>query len=147
MEPAPHGKRMEGVADALSEFGRSFDDMPVMEGRGTPEEEPAFGNGPGMALDLAPEATAVIALNDGVALNILEQARKRGLSVPRDLSVVGFDDVAGAARSEPPLTTVHHSAFESGRLAARLLLDGGPPRHVMTPVKVVVRASTAPPRK
>ncbi|PZV39724.1 LacI family DNA-binding transcriptional regulator [Mesorhizobium kowhaii] len=140
-------ERMAGVADALAEFGLSFDDMPVMEGCGTPEEEAAFGNGPGMALDLAPEATAVIALNDGVALNIIEQAKKRGLSVPRDLSVVGFDDVAGAARSEPPLTTVHHSAFENGRLAASLLLDGGPPRHVVMPVKLVVRASTAPPRK
>ncbi len=118
--------------------------MPVMQACGTPEEEAAFGNGPGMALDMAPEATAIIGLNDGVALSMIEQAKKRGLSVPRDLSVVGFDDVAGAARSEPPLTTVHHSAFENGRLAAQMLLDGGPPRHVVLPVKLIVRASTAP---
>ena len=143
----PMLERMAGVADALAEFGLSLDDMPVMEACGTPEEEAAFGNGAGMALDMAPEATAVIALGDGVALSIIEQAKKRGLSVPRDLSVVGFDDVAGAARSEPPLTTVHHSAFENGRLAARLLLDGGPPQHVVMPVKLIVRASTAPPRK
>jgi DNA-binding LacI/PurR family transcriptional regulator len=143
---SPMDERMAGVADALAEFGLSLDDMPVMEACGTPEEEAAFGNGAGMALDLAPEATAVIALADGVALSIIEQAKKRGLSVPGDLSVVGFDDVAGAARSEPPLTTVHHSAFDNGRLAARLLLDGGPPRHVVMPVKLVIRGSTAPPR-
>ncbi len=143
----PMTERMAGVADALAEFGLSLDDMPVMEACGTPEEEAAFGNGAGMALDMAPEATAVIGLADGVALSIIEQAKKRGLSVPRDLSVVGFDDVAGAARSEPPLTTVHFSAFDIGRLAARLLLDGGPPQHVVLPVTLIVRASTAPPRR
>ena len=134
-------ERFAGIADALSEFGLSLDDMPVMEACGTPEEEAAFGNGPGMALDMAPEATAIIGLNDGVALSMIEQARKLGVSVPGDLSVVGFDDVP-----EPPLTTVHHSAFENGRLAAQMLLDGGPPRHVVLPVKLIVRASTAPPR-
>ena len=140
-------ERMAGVADALAEFGLSLDDMPVMEACGTPEEEAAFGNGAGMALDMAPEATAVVALGDGVALSIIEQARKRGLSVPRDLSVVGFDDIAGATRSEPPLTTMHFSAFDIGRLAARLLLDGGPPQHIILPVELIIRASTAPPRK
>ena len=82
---APILERLAGVADALAEFGLSLDDMPVMEACGTPEEETAFGNGAGMALDMAPEATAVIGLSDGVALSIIEQARKRGLSVPRDL--------------------------------------------------------------
>jgi DNA-binding LacI/PurR family transcriptional regulator len=144
----PMMERMAGVADALAEFGQSLDDMPIMEACATPEEEAAFGvNGAAALLDGAPEATAVIGLTDGVALSIIEHAKKRGLLVPRDLSVVGFDDVAGAARSEPPLTTIHFSAFESGRLAARLLLDGGPTQHMVMPVELVVRGSTAPPRK
>jgi DNA-binding LacI/PurR family transcriptional regulator len=144
----PMMERMAGVADALAEFGQSLDDMPIMEACATPEEEAAFGvNGAAALLDGAPEATAVIGLTDGVALSIIEHAKKRGLLVPRDLSVVGFDDVAGAARSEPPLTTVHSSAFESGRLAARLLLDGGPPQHIVLPVELIVRGSTASPRK
>ena len=140
-------ERMAGVAEALAEFGMSLDDMPIMEACGTPEEEEAFGNGAAMALDMAPEATAVIALSDGVALSIIERAKKRGLLVPRDLSVVGFDDIASAALSDPPLTTVSHSAFENGRLSARLLLDGGPPQQVVLPVELVVRGSTAAPRR
>ena len=138
---------MAGVADALAEFGLSFDDMPVMEACGTREEEEAFGNGAGMGLDMAPEATAVIGLSDGVALSLIEQGRKRGLRVPTDLSIVGFDDVPGAARSDPPLTTVHFSAFENGRLAASILLDGGPPRQVTLPVTLIIRSSTAHPRE
>ena len=143
----PMQERMAGVADALAEFGLSFDDMPVMEACGTREEEEAFGNGAGMGLDMAPEATAVIGLSDGVALSLIEQARRRGLRVPADMSIVGFDDVPGAARSDPPLTTVHFSAFENGRLAASILLDGGPPRQVTLPVTLIIRSSTALPRE
>jgi DNA-binding LacI/PurR family transcriptional regulator len=106
----------------------------------------AFGAQAGKNRRKKAEATAVIALTDNVALSILHQAKKRGLDVPRDLSIVGFDDVAEAAVSEPPLTTVHVSAAENGRAAVQLLLESGPPRQVMTPVHLVVRASTAPPR-
>ena len=94
-----------------------------------------------------PEATAIIALGDDLALSVMEQARKRGINIPRDLSIVSFDDIAEAALSDPPLTTVHQSAFENGRVAALLLLDGGPPRQVVLPVNLVVRGSTAPPRR
>ncbi len=98
----PMVERMAGVAEALAAFGLSLDDMPIVEACGTPEEEAAFGNGAGMVLDLAPEATAVIGLTDGIALSILEQAHKRGIAVPRDLSIVGFDDNESSARSDPP---------------------------------------------
>jgi DNA-binding LacI/PurR family transcriptional regulator len=138
-------EKLEGVADALMEAGISVHDVPLVEACGTPEEERAFGNGAAMLLDKAPEATAVIALTDSIALSILQQAKKRGLSVPRDLSLVGFDDVPEAAFSEPPLTTVHVSAVENGRVAVELLLESGPPRQVVTAVHLVVRGSTAPP--
>lgn len=139
--------KLDGVADALSEAGLSLHDMPIIEACWTPEEEAAFGNGAAMLLGQAPEATAVIALTDNVALNVLGQVKARGLNLPQDLSVVGFDDVPEAAASEPPLTTVHVSAAENGRTAVQLLLDNGPPRQVLTPVRLVVRHSTAPPRK
>jgi DNA-binding LacI/PurR family transcriptional regulator len=99
-----------------------------------------------MLLDKAPEATAVIALTDSIALSVMGRARKRGFEVPRDLSIVGFDDVPEAALSDPPLTTIHVSAVENGRMAARILLEGGPPRQVLVPVKLVVRDSTSSPR-
>jgi DNA-binding LacI/PurR family transcriptional regulator len=138
--------KLAGVADALAEAGLSINDMPLAEACGTPEEEKAFGNGAAMLLDKAPEATAIIGFTDNIALSVVQQAKKRGLEVPRDLSVIGYDDVPEAALADPPLTTVHVSAIENGRIAARLLLDGGPPRQVLVPVKLVVRGSTAPPR-
>jgi DNA-binding LacI/PurR family transcriptional regulator len=139
-------EKLAGVADALAEGGLAIHDMPIFEACGTPEEEKAFGSGPAMLLEKAPQATAVIGLTDSIALSILRQAKKNGLSVPRDLSVVGFDDVPEASLSEPPLTTIHVSAVGNGRAAVHLLLESGPPRQVLTPVNLVVRGSTAPPR-
>ena len=140
-------ERIAGVADALAEVGMSINQVPIMEACGTPEEEKAFGNGAGMLLDKVPEATAIIVLGDGLALSVMEQAKKRGINIPHDLSIIGFDDISEAALSDPPLTTVHQSAFENGRMAASLLLDGGPPRQVVLPVNLVVRGSTAPPHR
>ena len=140
-------ERMAGVAEALAEFGMSLDDMPIMEACGTPEEEEAFGNGAAMALDMAPEATAVIALSDGVALSIIKQARKRGLSVPRDLSVVGFDDLPLTRYALPPLTTVHHPAYDLGQLASAAMLQllrGEKPTIEVPAPHVVVRESSGP---
>jgi DNA-binding LacI/PurR family transcriptional regulator len=143
----PLMEKLAGVADALAEAGISIHDVPLAEACGTPEEEAAFGNGAAMLLDKAPGATAIIALNDNIALSIMRQAKKRGLEIPSDLSIVGFDDVPEAALADPPLTTIRVSAAENGRIAARLLLDGGAPRQVIVPVKLVVRNSTAAPRQ
>ena len=139
-------EKLAGVADALAEAGLSINQMPIVEACGTPDEEAAFGNGAAMLLQRAPEATAVIALTDSLALAVLDQAKKLGVAVPDDVSVVGFDDIPEAAHASPPLTTVHQSAFENGRTAARLLLESGPPRQVLVPVDLVVRQSTAAPR-
>ena len=138
-------EKLAGVAEALAEIGISIDDVPIVEACGTKEEEDAFGNGAAMLIRMAAQATAVIALSDDLALAILDQAKKLGVSVPRGLSVIGFDDVPAAALADPPLTTVHQSAFENGRVAARILLDGGPPQQAVVPVNLVVRGSTAPP--
>jgi DNA-binding LacI/PurR family transcriptional regulator len=93
-------------------------------------------------------ATAVFGVTDVLALGVLDAAASRGVEVPRQLSVVGFDDVAAAAASVPPLTTVAQSLFDQGRLAASVVLDqvAGRPVHI-PPIRteVVVRGSTAPP--
>ena len=84
-----------------------------------------------------------------LALGVLDAAASRGVGVPRQLSVVGFDDVAAAAASVPPLTTVAQSLFDQGRLAASVVLDQVAGRPVRIPPirsEVVVRGSTAPPR-
>ena len=63
------------------------------------------------------------------------------------LVVCSLDDDPEAALADPPLTTAAQSGFEKGRMAAEMLLEGGPPRQVVLPVELVIRSTTAPPRK
>jgi DNA-binding LacI/PurR family transcriptional regulator len=90
--------------------------------------------------------TALFVGNDQMALGALSAATAAGLAVPGDLSVVGFDDVPEAAFYHPPLTTVRQDLAEAGRRAVALLLgesDAVPSVHP----ELIVRASTAPPRR
>jgi LacI family transcriptional regulator len=100
-------------------------------------------------LDLPDPPTAVVAGNDEIALGIMENARTRGLRVPQDLSLVGFDDTLLARMASPPLTTVRQPLREMGRVALRtaLRLAAGEKldsHHVELATELVVRASTAP---
>lgn len=100
-------------------------------------------------LDLAEPPTAVFAGNDEIALGVIETARTRGLRVPEDLSVVGFDDMLLARMASPPLTTVRQPLREMGGVALRTALrlaDGEKleSHHVELATELVVRASTAP---
>ncbi|TCM47167.1 LacI family DNA-binding transcriptional regulator [Kribbella sp. VKM Ac-2568] len=101
-------------------------------------------------LGLGEPPTAVIAGNDSIAIGVIEAARQRGLAVPADLSVVGFDDTYLAESSTPPLTTVRQPLQEMGAFAFRTLLrvrDGKPPgaRHTELATQLVIRSSTARP--
>ena len=84
---------------------------------------------------------------DVMALAAMEVAKDRGLAVPHDVSIVGFDDVREAAAATPPLTTINQGIVEKGRRAAHLIFDRGTPRKEVLPVKLMVRGSTAAPRK
>ena len=100
----------------------------------------------GLLADRRP--TAVFGVTDVLALGTLDAAAAMGLDVPGQLSVVGFDDVAAAATSVPPLTTVAQSLFDQGRLAASVVLDQVAGRPVRIPpirTEVVVRGSTSSP--
>ncbi|WP_309135549.1 substrate-binding domain-containing protein, partial [Cellulomonas sp.] len=95
--------------------------------------------------------TAVLTAYDVSAIAVLEVARDLGLSVPEDLSVVGFGDIPEAARAEPPLTTVDQSIQEMGASAVRVLtrlLQGSADdeRQVRLPTRLVLRWTTAAPR-
>lgn len=94
--------------------------------------------------------TAVVAGNDMIALGCLDVFAERGLRCPRDISLVGFNDMPFADRLNPPLSTVHVPHFQIGAEAARLLLDhltdpDQPAKSITLPATLVVRASTAPP--
>lgn len=97
----------------------------------------------------ARQPTAVACINDLVAAGVLTAARARGLSVPGDLSVTGFDDVFPSRITAPPLTTVNHNYAELARLALDSLLlgiEGQPaPRTVTVPTLLVGRDSVAAP--
>jgi LacI family repressor for deo operon, udp, cdd, tsx, nupC, and nupG len=100
-------------------------------------------------LALRPRPTAIFAASDEMAIGTIRAARRSGLRVPEDLSVIGIDDHEMAELFE--LTTVSQPAHEQGRLAARLLLDaiqadGSPePQTITVPTALVVRGTTAPP--
>jgi DNA-binding LacI/PurR family transcriptional regulator len=97
-------------------------------------------------LDRCPDATAILAMSDRQAIEILAEAKRRNINVPKDLSVVGFDDAENAVFADPPLTTIAQPTVEKGRIAARILFQGAPPSQVILPTQLVVRASTASPR-
>ena len=74
-------------------------------------------------LQTRPETTAIVAANDAMAIGAIRAARKVGRVVPRDLAVVGFDDISWAKYADPPLTTVSVPTIEMGRLVGRLLIE------------------------
>lgn len=93
--------------------------------------------------------TAVLGLVDGIALDVLNIAASLGLSVPGDLSVMGFDDITGAAHATPPLTTFQPYNMRLGRKAAHTLADlltgkRGPPIQILEKAEFVPRDSHGP---
>jgi DNA-binding LacI/PurR family transcriptional regulator len=115
--------------------------------------EYSYDSGVAMGLDLLGRAeppTAIFAVTDLTALGVLEAARQAGLQVPRDLSVVGFDDTPVALWSAPPLTTVAQNMTGLGRVALRTLVqlaEGEEPvsYRIELATTLVQRQSTAPP--
>jgi LacI family transcriptional regulator len=101
--------------------------------------------------ELRPRPTGVICFNDHTAVPVLQGLQRRGIAVPRDISLVGYDDLPFAAVLSPPLTTVRRPRYELGRAATVLLLSEFEPDHehreILFEPELVVRASTAPPRR
>ena len=136
--------RLAGYAAALEAAGLSWEEVPVYE---CPGSSQALGYEAADALfSLEPPPTAILCLSDRLALGVIEAAQERGLSVPGDLSVAGFDDVPEATMSTPSLTTVHQDHTEKGLLAGQLLvarlLGEESPEPVLPPARLVVRDST-----
>jgi DNA-binding LacI/PurR family transcriptional regulator len=97
-------------------------------------------------LDHGEDPTAIVGLSDVLALGALQALASRGLSVPAEVSVCGFDDVPAAQAAN--LTTVHQPIREKGQHVGRLLLDPeSQPRQVLLPITLVTRATTGPARQ
>jgi LacI family transcriptional regulator len=140
--------RLNGYQSALAAAGVLPDPELVTEG------DFLIGSGNPAAcrlLDLDEPPTAIFASNDNMAMGAMQAARERGLRLPEDLSVVGFDDFEMARVVTPKLTTVRQPLEELGRTAVSLLMrliDGQRVEalRVELSTKLVVRESTAPPR-
>lgn len=97
-------------------------------------------------LDRSPGFTALFIQNDRMAIGALQALRERGLQVPRDVAVVGFDDIPSAPYFCPPLTTIHHPLYELGRTSVRLLVNlisgqSAPSAPIRLDTELVVRRS------
>lgn len=137
--------RLAGYREAMAEAG-----LPPQVTEGGFDRE-AGREGALRLLAAGSEApTAILAANDLVAFGVLAAARERGLRVPEDLSVVGYDDISFAADAFPALTTVRLPLAEAGAQAGRVAagLAATPPGTVRTlRPRLVVRSSTAAPRE
>ena len=139
-------ERLNGYHAALVAAGTAPDPRLVRESDFTTEGGLAAAR---ELLDLPERPSAIFAFNDNVAVGTLRAAAERGIRVPEDLSVVGFDDSEQAAIVTPALTTVRQPLAEMGRMAVSLLsrlLDHQrlEALHVELATKLVVRDSTAP---
>jgi LacI family transcriptional regulator len=142
-------QRLKGWQDALREAGRSIEERQVSAGNwsaasGAQEIE--------KLLDSYPEMDAVFVANDQMALAVLQVMVQRGLRVPDDLGVVGFDGIPETAYYWPPLTTVYQDLRDLGSTAVRELIsmveeseqrhEGAEPRQISLQPELVVRASS-----
>ncbi|MER9445248.1 LacI family DNA-binding transcriptional regulator [Mesorhizobium sp. M0136] len=135
--------RLIGYFEELSRFGVDTAKVPVYE---TENDKASTRAGLETIFASAEPPTAVLAMSDRIAMVALEWLTARGIAVPRDVSVVGFDGVPEAATCEPPLTTIAQPIAEIGRRAARRILDfDGTVRRETLDVELVVRASSGPP--
>ncbi|WP_406489799.1 LacI family DNA-binding transcriptional regulator [Streptomyces phaeochromogenes] len=138
--------RLDGYRAALDRAGIAVDASLIVPGDFY--QESGF-TGCNALLDLAEPPTALFAASDQMAMGAVEALRRRGLRVPEDMSVVGFDDLPEVRWSAPPLTTVRQPLAEMGKLAVRTVLrltrgeELDSPR-VELATELVVRSSTAP---
>jgi LacI family transcriptional regulator len=116
----PTRERLDGFRQALSAAGRAaeVDDIVFQEFTRNGGRE-----GAATLLDRQDRPDAIVAGNDLIAIGVLDVARERGLRVPEDLAVTGYDDIEAASLVSPALTTVENPAREIGRTCARLLLE------------------------
>jgi DNA-binding LacI/PurR family transcriptional regulator len=138
--------RTDGWRSTLEAAGAEV--PPVLVGDWSPRSGYELGR---QLLERGP-VSAVFVANDQMALGVLRALHEAGSEIPREVSVVGFDDIPEAQYYTPPLTTVRQEFREIGSRSLRLMLelieserDGGPPAPAMVTPELILRSSTAPP--
>ena len=129
--------RVEGYGEALRDNGISYDEDFIVYGDFHYESGRIASD---RLLTEHPELTAVFAASDEMALGVLSTAYARGLRVPEQLSVIGYDDAGDARMAIPPLTSVHQPLAEMGKMAVELLFENSH-HSVIMPHHIVERKS------
>lgn len=135
--------RLQGYERALEDVGVDVMDRWIQPGDGQ--------TGTQAVLEQAPEVTALIYVNDTCAVAGLPTVKKTGLRIPRDISVVSFDDTDIAQEYDPPLTSISYKRFEEGQWAVKMLIDQIQYPYLervqtLFDADFVVRESCAPPK-
>ncbi|MEU5870869.1 LacI family DNA-binding transcriptional regulator [Glycomyces sp. NPDC047369] len=146
----PDGERYEGHLAALAEYGIEPDPALMVAGSDWDRRAPGFEAMSGLLASGA-DFDAVVCINDAVAVGALRALRTRGVRVPDDVALTGFDDTDESEFTVPPLTTVspEHQAMVDAAVAMlveRLGGESGPPRVRHTDAHLVPRASSGVPR-
>lgn len=137
--------RWEGYRKALKEYNQVYDESLVYHDAPTPAPDP-----PNVYDDIMTSAdrpSAFLAVNDAVALGLLQAAQRHRIRVPEDVALVGFDDVSYAAHLSVPLTTIAQQRKELGGRAGTLLINRiegqvvGTPKHIKLPTNLIIRQS------
>lgn len=137
--------RLAGIERALAENGIELDELSLVEAEFTRDGGAYAAE---QIVTQHPETTAIIALNDAMAIGVLAVLRTRGVTVPSEMSVAGFDDVSVAADLAPSLTTVRLPMTDMGAAALEMALKdpSSRPRRRHTGHELMVRSSTGPAR-
>jgi len=143
MELSTAVERLKGYQAALQEYGISYDPSLVLE---INFDRPQTRTATEKLLALDEPPTAIFTSTDPVAFRVMEILREHGLEIPKDMSVIGFDDIPHASLVYPRLTTVHHPLYEMGQTAANMLLEriqdiSLPARHIQLETHLVIRDS------
>lgn len=140
--------RLAGVREQMAELGLPLPESAIYPGDFSLDSGKAAAK-LWLAEPNETRPTALFLASDAMACGFIAEVQRSGIDVPRDLSVVGFDDIELTAHLAPPLTTVRQPRVEIGRMAARRMLEilDGSDRgegDTVLPVELILRGSTAP---
>jgi len=140
--------RLEGYRSALRMY--HVEEIPELIYEGNFFQQDGYA-GASALLDLPEQPTAIFASNDVMAMGVLDAVRNRGLRVPEDISVIGFDDIPQASLIKPGMTTINQPLEKMGRVATQILLDmlenqGKEPKRIELPTSLVIRESCSEPK-
>jgi len=138
-------ERLAGYTDALNDHPIPYDDSLVVPGDFTHSGGYKAGV---QLLELADPPTAIFAANDVSAFGVIDAVRERGLHIPNNISIMGFDDIPQAQWMNPALTTVRQPLFEMGRAAMKMLLEyienpRAPTQRLQLSTELVIRETCA----